>query len=76
MPLGIMGGLNFGLKAGPGILYLDTFFGTDLGKKIIDSSDERISLSYKRNMFTFAVGYAFGLFDRKSPKAKNTDKEE
>jgi hypothetical protein len=71
LPLGIMGGLNFGGKAGPGILYLDAFYGLDLGKKIIESPD----ISYTRSMFTFSVGYAFGLLDRKPKGPKSTAEE-
>jgi hypothetical protein len=71
LPLGIIGGFNFGGRVGPGVLYLDTFIGTELGRKIIGTSDTGAgNASYTRSMFTLAVGYGFGIIDRKPKERK------
>jgi TolB-like protein len=64
VPVGITGGLNFGVKLGPGALFLDARYSRDMGNTSI-SDDYGTLAVYSRSMVSFSLGYEFGLINRK-----------
>jgi hypothetical protein len=64
LPLGYTLGLNAGRKAGPGLLYLDLQFSSDIGTATIPATDALPAINYHRRTLAVTVGYEFGLFDR------------
>jgi hypothetical protein len=57
-PLGILAGLDFALKAGPGAVLFDIRYSADLGNTgVLDNKVE----SYNRMSLTLSAGYKFGL---------------
>jgi hypothetical protein len=82
-PLGITGGINAGVKFGPGLLYMDFQYGIDLGFKefhyevkttIPNEIFFEQDIFYKRQMFNLVVGYKFGFFNR--PDRRKVSAEE
>lgn len=61
MPLGYTAGLNIGMKAGPGHLFLDIRWAADLA----DTMKPDGTIIYKRSMISLSVGYEFGLINKK-----------
>jgi hypothetical protein len=62
MPLyGILGGLDFAAKAGPGALLFDLRFSWDMGNTDIPDTD----YAYHRMFITLSAGYKFGFIKRK-----------
>jgi hypothetical protein len=59
--LGFAGGVEVGRKLGPGVISLDLRFSTDTLPWTIHGDP---SVSFKRQMLTFSIGYEFGLIDR------------
>jgi hypothetical protein len=55
-------GLQFGVKAGPGMAVIEPRFAMDFSKSYIDT------VQYQRYMFQIGIGYKFGFF-RKRPKS-------
>jgi hypothetical protein len=87
LPVGITGGINMGVKLGPGILYLDFQYAHDLGNREMHytlaadenpgNTDRDRIIVYTRQMFTLAVGYKFGFLDRQiRQKAQEEEKQE
>ncbi|MDR2397775.1 MAG: penicillin-binding protein activator LpoB [Spirochaetaceae bacterium] len=66
-PLGFMGGLDLGVKLGPGVLFLDARYGMDSGHTSLSDSGGTLQI-YTRNMISLSVGYEFGLINRKVTK--------
>jgi hypothetical protein len=63
VPVGISGGAGFGIKLGPGALFLDARYSRDLGNTSI--SDEGGTLAvYSRGKVSFSLGYEFGFIDK------------
>ena len=60
MPLGYTAGLNIGMKAGPGHLFLDIRWAADLA----DTMKPDRTIIYKRSMVSLSVGYEFGLINK------------
>jgi hypothetical protein len=60
-PLGYTAGINLGMKAGPGDVFLDIRWAQDLGETLTASGDS----VYHRSMVSIALGYELGLFRRK-----------
>jgi hypothetical protein len=65
LPFGYTAGLNTGMKAGPGFIFLDLRYSADLGETLADSGES----VYRRSMVCISLGYEFGLLSKK-PKAK------
>jgi hypothetical protein len=61
VPVGYTVGINLGMKAGPGYLFLDLRWAQDLGETIKTESMESL---YRRSMVILALGYEIGLFRR------------
>ena len=59
VPVGYTLGINLGMKAGPGYLFLDLRWAQDLGETIKAESLESL---YRRSMVILALGYEIGLF--------------
>jgi hypothetical protein len=64
IPLGLIGGLNFGLKLGPGVLFLDARYARELGNTSIDDGKGKLAI-YSRGMASFTLGYEIGIITRK-----------
>jgi len=56
-------GLHYGVKAGPGVVFIDPRFSIDLGKSEIHSSGAS-GLSFQRYIIHFGIGYKLGFFTR------------
>ena len=63
LPLGYAAGISTGMKAGPGFLFLDLRWSSDLG----DLTADKDAL-YRRSMVNLAIGYEIGII-RKKPKS-------
>jgi hypothetical protein len=72
-PIGITGGIGFGVKAGPGNIFVDARFITDAGviskdaQYIWSHTGERVTREeylFYRAKLSFTVGYEFGLGSR------------
>jgi hypothetical protein len=59
--LGVIGGLDLAVKAGPGAVLFDLRYSMDMGNTGVQ--DERIA-SYKRMFFTLSAGYKGGFIAR------------
>jgi hypothetical protein len=60
--LGVLGGVDLAVKAGPGAVLFDLRYSIDMGST--DVHDDNIE-SYKRMFLTLSAGYKFGFFARK-----------
>jgi hypothetical protein len=60
--LGIVGGVDIGFPAGPGVVFLDLRYALDFGDTFIQMPEE---VSYKRSMFSLSLGYEFSFFNKK-----------
>jgi hypothetical protein len=59
-------GFQFGIKAGPGVLYIDPRFSMDIGKSILDEEASGVSdLLFQRNIIHLGIGYKVGFFTRR-----------
>ena len=54
-------GLHYGLKAGPGVAFIDPRFSLDLSKSGLHSLS---GLSFQRYIFHFGIGYKLGFFTK------------
>jgi len=59
-----MTGLQLGIKAGPGMVTIDTSFSMDFGASYIVKTSQQ----YKRYTLQIGVGYKFGFFPKKGKK--------
>jgi hypothetical protein len=64
VPLGYTAGINLGMKAGPGNIFLDIRWSGDFS----DTLGSKEELLYRRSMLSIGLGYEFGFFTKK-PKA-------
>lgn len=60
-PIGITVGINSGVKAGPGYVFVDIRWNADLGEKVMDSGEA----FYKRGMISLSLGYEVGFIPKK-----------
>ncbi|WP_010258107.1 hypothetical protein [Treponema primitia] len=65
-PVGILAGLDFGVKTGVGVLLFDLRYSADLGNTVV--SESTIPLSYNRMFITLSAGYRFGFLKRSREK--------
>jgi hypothetical protein len=63
-PVGITGGVDFGIKLGPGALFLDARYSHDMGNTSINDDDGTLAV-YSRSKASLSLGYEFGLFEKK-----------
>lgn len=84
VPLGLTGGIVFGLRLGPGTLFLDTRYSYDLGDTRVKRSRDVPTIDdngvagirtetnfesiYRRSGVSFTLGYEFNLFKKKPKK--------
>jgi TolB-like protein len=64
VPVGVTGGADFGVKLGPGALFLDARYSHDLGNTSISDDDGTLSV-YSRSKASISLGYELGLFNKK-----------
>jgi hypothetical protein len=64
MQLGLTFGVDFGVRLGPGILFLDLRYNADLGKTMVQMPDGTL-FEYNRNMFSFSIGYELAFLNKK-----------
>jgi hypothetical protein len=62
LPIGYTVGVDLGMKAGPGYLFLDLRWAQDLGDTVKTNSRELI---YRRSMISLSVGYELGFFRKR-----------
>jgi hypothetical protein len=65
IPLGYTLGINFGIKAGPGNIFIDLRWAADIGKLVKENGDPL----YQRSMVSLNIGYEFGLISKKKKGA-------
>jgi hypothetical protein len=64
VPIGVVGGLDLGIKLGPGALFLDARYAADLGNTSISDGKGNLAV-YSRQMLSFSLGYEIGIINRK-----------
>jgi TolB-like protein len=64
VPVGVTGGVDFGIKLGPGALFLDARYSHDLGNTSISDDGGTLSV-YSRSKVSVSLGYELGLFTKK-----------
>jgi hypothetical protein len=61
-PLGLLGGVSAGFPLGPGMIFADIRYATDLTEPELKGDE---GPSYRRHMVTLSFGYEFGLFKKR-----------
>jgi hypothetical protein len=64
-PVGITGGVDVGVKLGPGLLFLDLRYGADLTYFWANDSAQ-----YTRSMFVVSLGYNYGVINKDAGERK------
>jgi len=64
--ISLLGGLQYGVKAGPGAFFVDARFGIDLSDSTIQATSNSKELSFKRTTIHLGVGYKIGGIQRKT----------
>jgi hypothetical protein len=60
-PMGYHAGVNMGIQAGPGLVFLDLRWVSDIGETRKDTGE----MLYKRNLVTISAGYELGFFPKR-----------
>ena len=68
----LLAGVQFGVRAGPGALFVDARFGLDLGKSGLHPSADAFGHKYRRYVVKIGLGYKIGVFLRNKPKSGDT----
>jgi hypothetical protein len=55
LPIGLTGGVNLGMRLGPGELFMDIRYSADLGNTMLTDD----TVLYQRSMLSLSVGYSF-----------------
>jgi hypothetical protein len=58
-------GLHYGVKTGPGILFIDPRITFDIGKSGMDPDSPFKDISFQRNIIHLGIGYKFGFFTKR-----------
>ena len=58
-------GFEYGVKAGPGVVYIDPRFSFDIGESTMDPASEFRDLTFQRYIIHIGVGYKLGFFTRR-----------
>jgi hypothetical protein len=61
---GLIAGVDLGIRLGPGVLFLDTRYGVDLGETRVHMDDGN-EVRYNRGMLSFSIGYELALLEKK-----------
>jgi len=61
----LLAGFQYGVKAGPGILYIDPRFSMDLGETVMETVPNFKDLSFQRYIIHLGIGYKFGFFTKR-----------
>ena len=64
-----MGGLQYGVKAGSGAVFIDARFAMDRGKSTIAASPGGNASTYQRYIVHLGLGYKFGVFQSTSTQS-------
>jgi TolB-like protein len=64
VPLGYLGGVNIGIKLGPGVLFLDARYAAELGGTSINDGKGDLNV-FSRGMISLSLGYELGLINKK-----------
>jgi len=60
-----LAGIQFGVRASPGILFVDPRFSMDIGKSAISPESALKDLSFQRYIVHLGIGYKLGFFTRR-----------
>ena len=58
-------GFQYGVKAGPGVLFVDPRFSMDIGETLMDRDSAFRDVSFQRYIIHIGVGYKLGFFTRR-----------
>jgi hypothetical protein len=58
-------GFEYGVKLGPGVLYIDPRFSLDLGKSVMDPESVHRGLEFQRYIIHIGAGYKLGFFTKR-----------
>jgi len=58
-------GFQYGIKAGPGVLFIDPRFSVDIGESGMDPDSAFKDISFQRYIIHFGIGYKLGFFTRR-----------
>jgi len=61
----VLGGLQYGVKAGPGALFVDARFAWDIGDSRVEATPGRDPLTFQRISIHLGLGYKFGILQKK-----------
>jgi hypothetical protein len=60
-----MAGFQYGVKAGPGVLFIDPRFSMDIGESVMDPDSAFKEISFQRYILHIGIGYKLGLFTKR-----------
>ena len=58
-------GIQYGVKAGPGVLFIDPRFSMDIGESVMDQDSAFKNLSFLRYILHLGIGYKLGFFTKR-----------
>jgi hypothetical protein len=58
-------GVQYGVKAGPGVLFIDPRFSMDIGESLMDRDSAFKDLSFQRYILHLGIGYKLGFFTKR-----------
>ena len=58
-------GFQYGVKLGPGIIFIDPRFSMDIGKSVLNTAASVRPLSFQRYIIHLGIGYKFGFFTKR-----------
>jgi len=59
-----LAGFQYGVKAGPGVVFIDPRFSIDLGKSSVESLPGIKAPSFQRCIIHFGIGYKYGILQK------------
>jgi len=60
-----LAGFQYGVKAGPGVIFIDPRFSMDIGESFMDRDSAFKDLSFQRYILHLGVGYKMGFFTKR-----------
>jgi hypothetical protein len=60
-----LAGFQYGVKAGPGVLFIDPRFSMDMGESVMDADPSVKDLAFQRYIIHVGVGYKLGFFTKR-----------
>jgi len=61
----LLAGFQYGVKAGPGIFYIDPRFSMDIGESVMETVPSFKDLSFQRYIIHLGIGYKYGFFTKR-----------